>query len=183
MYGISKDLAVNESNYFDGGIHSDVTIEKIAYENSKKDGTGKYVLAFHFKGSKGETFRHVEWPVEANDANADSKISNMSKRIKHILTKFVPEENVIVNNVETFEQYANEIIRIAGKSYEGKTFAIKLTYGDVKNPSANLGFTKYVGFIANDASTLKISNTECITKPTPSTAADQANIAAVTDAF
>lgn len=183
MYGISKDLQVNESNYFDGGIHPNVTIEKISYENSKKDETGKNVLAFHFKGPKGETFRHVEWPVETNDANAESKVANMGKRVKHILTKFVPEENVVINNVESFEQYANEIIRIAGKNYEGKTFAIKLTYGDVKNPNANLGFTKYVGFIANDAATLKISNTECITKPTPSTSADQAAIATVTDAF
>jgi len=164
MYGLSKDLAVNESNYFDAGIHSDVTLEKVTYENVKKDGTGKMVLAFHFKGNKGETFRHVEWPIESSDANADTKLTNMGKRIKHILTKFVPEENVVIANVETFEQYANAIISILGASNVGKKIAIKLLYDD----KGNLGFPKYVGFIANDASSLKISNTEKITKPTPS---------------
>lgn len=179
MYGISKDLAVNESNYFDGGIHSDVILEKVTYENVKKDGTGKMVLAFHFKGSKGETFRHVEWPVESSDANAESKVVNMGKRIKHILTKFVPEEKVVIENVETFEQYCNAIITILGTSNVDKKVAIKLLYDD----KGNLGFPKYIGFIANDASALKVSNTEKITKPTPNSAGDLTAATSVTDAF
>ena len=163
MYGISKDLTVDENNRFDGGIHSGVIIEKISYENAKKDGTGKDVLAFHFKGAKGETFRHVEWPVESSDDKAESKVANMSKRIKHILSKFVAEDSIVVGNVATFQEYANEIIRIAGNNYNGKTFEIKLLFDD----RGNLGFPKYVGFIAKDAGTLKVSATEKITKATP----------------
>jgi hypothetical protein len=179
MYGISKDLAVNENNYFDGGIHNGVIIEKINYENVKKDGTGKMVLAFHFKGTKGETFRHVEWPVDESDANAESKIVNMGKRIKHILSKFVPEADIVIGNVSTFEQYANEVIRIAGTNYEGKTFEIKLLVDD-KN---NIGFPKYVGFIAKDAGTLKVSNTEKITKTTATATANNDDFAPVAEAF
>lgn len=179
MYGISKDLAVDERNRFEGGIHNGITIEKISYENSKQDGTGKQVLAFHFKGTKGETFRHVEWPVEESDANMESKIVNMGKRIKHILSKFVPEADIVIGNVSTFEQYANEVIRIASTSYEGKTFEIKLLVDD-KN---NIGFPKYVGFIAKDAGTLKVSGTEKITKTTATATANNDDFAPVAEAF
>lgn len=179
MYGISKDLAVNENNYFDGGIHDGVIIEKISYENVKKDDSGKMILAFHFKGAKGETFRHVEWPIEESDAKAESKVANMGKRVKHILSKFMPEENIVINNVTTFEQYANAIVTLAGSSFNGKTFSIKLLYDD-KN---NLGFPKYVGFIAKDAGTLKISNTEKIVKEQPTSTGAVENFAVVVDQF
>jgi hypothetical protein len=177
MYEISKDLTIDENNRFDGGIHSGVIIEKISYENAKKDGTGKDVLAFHFKGAKGETFRHVEFPVEESDAKMESKVVNMGKRIKHILSKFVAEENIAIAKVSTFEQYVNEVKRIAGENYVGKTFEIKLVYDD-KN---NLGFPKYVGFIAKDAGTLKISSTEKITKASPTSSDEIANF--VPEAF
>lgn len=179
MYGISRDLTVNENNYFDGGIHNDVILEKVSYENAKKDGTGKMILAFHFKGSKGETFRHVEWPVEETDANMESKVVNMGKRIKHILSKFVAEENIVIANVSTFEQYANEVKRIAGENYVGKTFEIKLIYDD----KDNLGFPKYVGFIAKDKGTLKISATEKVTKATATPNNDVAGFTPTTEAF
>lgn len=179
MYGISKDLAIDERNRFEGGIHNGVTIEKISYENSKQDGTGKQVLAFHFKGANGETFRHIEWPVDEADANAESKIINMGKRIKHILSKFVAEDTIVIGNVSTFEGYANEVIRIAGNNFAGKTFEIKLLVDD-KN---NVGFPKYVGFIAKDAGTLKVSATEKITKTTATSAANVDSFAPVTDAF
>lgn len=177
MYGISKDLAVNENVQFDAGIHSGVIIDKITYESASKDGNGKFVLAFHFKGSKGETFRHLEWPIEESDANLESKVANMGKRIKHILSKFVPEESIVIGNVSSFEEYANEVIRLAGTAYQGKTFEIKLLLND----SDKLCFPKYVGFIAKDAGTLKISNTEKISKSVPTGLGEISAFA--TDAF
>lgn len=179
MYGISKDLEVNESNYFDAGIHGGVKIEKICLENSKKDGTGKQVLAFHFKGPKGENYRHVEWPIDSSDAKAESKVTNMSKRIKHILTKFVPEENVLVGNVSSFEEYAAAIIKIAGNNFAGKEFAVKMVYDD----KGNLGFPKYVGFIANNVTDLKIGNNDKVTKPTPTPTANTEAFAPTEDKF
>lgn len=181
MYGISKDVQVNESSYFGGGIHSGVSIEKISYESSSKDGNGKFVLAFHFKGKNGETFRHVEWPVDDTDASAQSKIDNMAKRIKHILTKFMSEEDVVVGNVGSFEEYAKAIIALAGSKFNGKTFAIKLVYND-KN---KLGFTKYTGFIAKEeeAYKLRIGKDEKVSLPSASEASNPETTTATTDAF
>ncbi len=177
MYEISKDLMVNENVQFDAGIHSGVTIEKISYENVKNDGTGKNILAFHFKGSRGETFRHVEWPIEESDANLESKVANMGKRIKHILSKFVPEESIVIGNVNSFEEYANEVILIAGTAYKGRTFEIKLLLND----SDKLCFPKYVGFIAKEAGTLKLRKDEKIVKSIPTNVEEISTF--TTDAF
>jgi hypothetical protein len=185
MYGISKDLTVDENNRFSGGIHNGVTIEKISYENSKEDGTGKNVLAFHFKGSKGETFRHVEFEVEQSDAKAETKVVNMSKRVKHILSKFVPEENIVINNVNSFKEYVDAIIAIAGTAYQGKTFCIKLNYGTTSYPSKYIGFPKYVGFISNDADSLKIGKDELLSPPSanPTASGNVEDFSPVSDAF
>lgn len=164
MYGINKDTQVNESKYFDAGIHDEVTLEKVCYENSKKDGTGKNVLAFHFKGKNGETFRHVEFPVDADDPKADSKFKNLGVRIKHILLRFVPEDQIIIANVNSFEEYCNAVIALIGNKNKETKVAIKLVYDD----RGNLGFTKYVGFIANTPSGLKIGTSEKLTKVTSS---------------
>jgi hypothetical protein len=177
MYGISSDVKVNESLSFEPGIHSDVTLEKVAFENSKNDGTGKDVLAFHFKGSKGETFRYVEWPVDADDANAEKKFASMSKRIKHILLRFLLEESIVIGNVASFQDYANAVIALLGDTFKGKTVAIKLVYDD----KDRLGFTKYTGFIGNNAASLKISNTERIVKLAATANPDE--VTSVTESF
>ena len=177
MYGISSDVKVNESLSFEPGIHSDVTLEKVALENSKNDGTGKEVLAFHFKGKNGEQFRYVEWPIDAENADAEKKFTSMSKRIKHILLRFLPEDKIVIGNVATFAEYGNAIIALLGDSYKSKKVAIKLVYDD----KDRLGFTKYTGFIADNASSLRISNTERIVKLAATSNIEEAT--SVTDAF
>jgi len=181
MYGISKDLEIKENNsiYFTGGIHQNVTIEKVALENSKEDGSGKNVLAFHFKGANSETFRHVEWPIDESAADAESKSVNMSKRVKHILTKFVDESAVIINNVSTFDEYVNAIVRIAGNNFANKTFEIKLVYTD----KGYISFPKYVGFISDKPNTLTISPKEVVVKPSATATANAENYAPADDKF
>jgi hypothetical protein len=178
MYGISSDVKVNETLSFDPGIHSNVTLEKVSYENSKNDGTGKDVLAFHFKGEKGETFRYVEWPVDADVDGADKKFASMSKRIKHILLRFLSEDKIIIGNVATFAEYANAIITLLGNANKDKKVAIKLVYDD----KDRLGFTKYTGFIADNASSLKIGTSERIVKLS-GTAGVTTDATSVTEAF
>lgn len=159
-YGFNQETVAESTNskQFSAGITSGVTLEAITFESPKKDGTGDKVLIFTFRGPEGEMFRHIEWDIQDGD---EKKLENMAKRIKHILTKFIPEEQAVLKG-NTYEEFAYGVIALLGKNNVGKSVSIKLVYND-KN---NLQFTKYLGFIAKEAKDLSISKTEKITKIT-----------------
>lgn len=172
MYGITKETQAESAGlYFSGGINENVELEKISYEGSKKDGTGDKVLAFHFKGPRGEQFRHVEWKIDETREDASKKFENLNKRIKHILTKFMTEEEVIIAGVSNFEEYCTKVISLAGNKFAGVKVRIKLVYN-----GNNLGFTKYLGFIERMDTTpskIQVGKDEVIVRPaaTPTPAA------------
>lgn len=159
-YGFNQETVAESTNskQFSAGITSGVTLEAIIFESPRKDGTGDKVLIFNFRGPEGEVFRHLEWDVQDGD---EKKLENMAKRIKHILTKFITEEQAVLKG-NTYEEFANGVIALLGKNNVGKSVSIKLVYND-KN---NLQFTKYLGFIAKKAKDLSISKTEKVTKVT-----------------
>ena len=158
-YGFNQETASESSNelrFESAGIHSDVTLENIEYTTSKKDGQGDNVIAFNFRGKNGESFRHLEFDIKDGD---EGKMASMAKRVRHILTKFIPEEKAVLSG-DTFEEFAKGVIALLGNNNVGKSVAIKLVY----NNKDYLSFTKYVGFIAKDAKDLSISKSEKITK-------------------
>jgi len=157
-YGFNQETVAESTNskQFNAGITNNVTLEGITFESPKKDGTGDKVLIFTFRGPEGEVFRHIEWDVQDGD---EKKLENMAKRIKHILTKFIPEEQAILHG-DSYEAFANGVIALLGKNNVGKSVAVKLVYSD-KN---NLQFTKYLGFIAKEAKDLSIGKTEKVSK-------------------
>jgi len=159
-YGFNNETVAESTNskQFNAGITANVTLESITFESPRKDGTGDKVLIFTFRGPEGEVYRHIEWDVQDGD---EKKLENMAKRIKHILTKFIPEEQAVLHG-NTYEEFANGVIKLLNKNNVGKSVAIKLVYND-KN---NLQFTKYLGFIAKEAKDLSISKTEKVTKVT-----------------
>ncbi len=161
---VNKETVAEQANkQFQGGIHSNVTLESITFESPRKDGTGDKVLMFNFKGQNGETFRHLEWAVdEAKAQDPQKAYENQGKRIKHILSKFIAEDLIVIEGVSSYEEFANKVIELLGTSNEGKTVAIKLVY----NQKGNVEFTKYLGFIGNVATDLQIGNKEIVVKPT-----------------
>ena len=157
-YGFNQETVAESTNskQFNAGITNNVTLEEITFESPKKDGTGDKVLIFTFRGPEGEVFRHIEWDVQDGD---EKKLENMAKRIKHILTKFIPEEQAVLQG-NSYEEFSNGVIALLGSNNVGKSVAIKLVYND-KN---NLQFTKYLGFIAKEAKDLSIGKNEKIVK-------------------
>ena len=159
-YGFNNETVAESTNskQFNAGITSGVTLEAITFESPRKDGTGDKVLIFTFRGPEGEVYRHIEWDVQDGD---EKKLENMAKRIKHILTKFIPEEQAVLHG-NSYEEFANGVIKLLGNNNVGKSVSIKLVYND-KN---NLQFTKYLGFIAKEAKDLSIGKNEKVTKIT-----------------
>ena len=157
-YGFNNETVAESTNskQFNAGITANVTLESITFESPRKDGTGDKVLIFTFRGPEGEVYRHIEWDVQDGD---EKKLENMAKRIKHILTKFIPEEQAVLHG-DSYEAFANGVIALLGKNNVGKSVAVKLVYSD-KN---NLQFTKYLGFIAKEAKDLSIGKTEKVSK-------------------
>lgn len=170
---VTKETVGESANkQFSAGIYAGVTLESVVFESPRKDGEGNKVLMFNFKGANGETFRHLEWPVDESKAQDPQKsYENQGKRIKHILSKFIDEDTIIIEGVSSYEEFAAKVIELLGKENVGKTVAIKLVY----NAKGNVEFTKYLGFIGNNASDLRIGNNELMVKPSAQPTADPLN--------
>jgi len=84
-------------NFIDFGIHENVTMTDIKIEKSP---TGKDYLAFTFTSEDGLQLTKTEWQPTINDNQGHdvllSKIKNQAKRIKHIMTKYMSDEDTKV---------------------------------------------------------------------------------------
>lgn len=159
-YGFNTETKSESTNKsFNPGIHSGVELESVEFKSPKKDGSGDPSLMFNFKGANGETFRHIEWAVGEQATDVEKSQQSLAKRVKHIITKFIPEEQAVLSG-NSYAEFAKGVINLIGDNNKGKKVAIKLVYND----KGNLVFTKYVGFIALDAKDLRIGDKERITK-------------------
>lgn len=157
MYGFNQETKSESpvSKQFTAGIHSNVELESVTFESPRKDGTGNPSLIFTFKGENGEIFRHIEWEVGEQATDPAKSAENLSKRVKHILTKFIPEDQAVLTG-NNYAEFSKGVINLLGDKHKGVKVAIKLLY----NQKNNLVFTKYLGFIGKDKTDLRISANE-----------------------
>lgn len=161
------DFENNELNYLGAGIHQNVKLVKISKEPSKKDGTGQTVLRFTFEkdvniGENIDKYYYIftAFPldrdsiIERNQNNPNSKYDDttavkneftwFSNKLKHILGTFIPKEKLVFKIAEkdpdkAWNMLCDKIIELAGTSYEGHSFELKLIL-DIKNRA---GFPRY----------------------------------------
>jgi len=149
MYNVTKDInSESRLNPFMGpGIHDNVELKNaeegkypIVYGVSKK---GNKFAAFHFINDKGEVLVHTEYEPSSDDKEKlENKTLNQIKRFKHIITKFVSEDDFIFESAN-FEDFVNKSIAILGNKYVGKKVRIKV----VLNTSDYTTLPNYVPFI------------------------------------
>lgn len=149
MYNVTKDInSESRSNNFMGpGIHENAELKHseegkypIVYGESKR---GNKFAAFHFVNDKGEILIHTEYePSDEDHEKLENKTLNQIKRFKHIITKFVPEENFIFE-ATNFEDFVNKSIQILGTNYVGRKLRIKV----VLNSNDYTTLPNYVPFI------------------------------------
>jgi len=193
MIEVDKNVQVTEEsmgNRFKAGIHEKVTLSSCKYvKPESEDAKWKEAIDFVFSATKTSYKKDMEGNVvknnqgekivisEAGDSitkrefydedSTDQKKKNFSKRIKHILTKFVPEEEAVVKGT-TLEKFADAV----NKKLEGKTEGV---YLDVK-VVMDRGYTQipnYTPFIQlHGQRNLTISSKELQEDTAPSTFAD-----------
>lgn len=161
MFGSSAD-----TNY-DGvsiptlppGIYDNAELVSIKKERAtKNDGAeGKALLNFLFNTPEG-MHQHTEWEILPTVNDAAKKASSMEKRIGHILSKFVPKEQ-LQQNKDTWDEYADWVVFTAGSKFKGIKLKFKVV-GSVYGGKAKSEFPRYVGFIVKAGEPLAFSANE-----------------------
>jgi len=85
-------------------------------------------LDFEFKQSNGASVKHAEFPANPDYGDVEKQATDVSRRVKHIATKFMPESEFVIDNVSTFAEYGNKVIAVMGQKYMGKKFRMLFIY-------------------------------------------------------
>ena len=85
-------------------------------------------LDFEFKQSNGATVKHAEFPANPDYGDVEKQATDVSRRVKHIATKCMPEAEFVIDNVTTFAEYANKVINLFGQKYMGRKFRMLFIY-------------------------------------------------------
>jgi hypothetical protein len=131
---------INDGN---PGIAENIFLETV--ETGTNEKTGSDFIKFTFSDQEGGKLSHYEYAVEANAENKDQKIQSQLKRLKHIATKFVPE-NTNLPEADSFSDLYGKLVTFfqTNKASEKKLRA-KLVY----NGKNYLSLPKYVPFLEN----------------------------------
>lgn len=134
-----------------------------AFTEEGKDIKGR--IKFNFKlhnaiekvasvsSGEGSSHTHIEYEVLSTDDNATSKSANLVKRVGHILSKYVPKEQ-LVQNSSTFDEYAKWVMaKLASKPYANKKVKL-MVVGSVYNRKSSSRCPNYPPFIAKETDAL-----------------------------
>lgn len=163
-YIVNKSInsEARQTNFIDVGIHDNVELKSIEYKISP-NGNPFLVLTFE---KDGKLLTHTEYEPKDRDGNIlENKKLNQIKRLKHIFTKFVSEDEFTIET-ETFEDFCKSIIRILKGKFEGKKVRVKVVYSN-KNYTS---LPKYVPFIERmdvEKSDLEILSIDKMVKDSP----------------
>lgn len=168
MYVVNKnfDSEKRSSNFIDCGIHENVSLVGVEYNISPN---GNEFLVFHFE-KDGKKLDHTEYkPKDVDPEVLQNKTINQIKRVKHIVTKFISNDDYDVT-ANDFKEFCTKTIALLGTAYKGKLVRIKVVY-------SNNNFTslpKYVPFIESmdipeEKKTLEILSIDKMVKDRPDT--------------
>lgn len=113
------------------------------------------VLKFQFKvlgedvqgnDVKGQIVEKAEFPPREDDDQ--KKITNKTGRIGYIMKYFMPEEDVLINNVSSWREFADVVVKRFEKNSGYVDVPVKLkVVGNVYNGNANVQIPNYKGFL------------------------------------
>ena len=129
-------------------------------------------LDFEFKQPNGATVKHAEFPANPDYGDVEKQATDVSRRVKHIATKFMPESEFVITDVNSFEEYGHKVTNLFGQKFMGKKFRMLFIY-----KGKYVSLPKYPNFIegmetAADKSNIYISdyNKKKLVKPEPDAA-------------
>lgn len=139
--------------------YENVVLKSVVAERlQKQDGSvGKFALKFNFETEDGKLHQHTEYELTPGEDKFESKWKNQTKRIGHIMSKYV-DKSLLSQNANSWEEYANWVVRTLGSvQYPQMKMDILIT-GNVYNNKATSGFTGYPPFIAKHGDQLVFDN-------------------------
>ena len=155
MYQINQTLKSEgtSTSVFPLGISENVEMTGVGVDTASN---GNAFLKFEFTSSEGSKLNHFEWPIDTNNEGWEKKLQSQMKRVKHILTKFMEEDKIIIN-ADSFDSFAKTVITLLGNSYVGKKLRVKTVY----SYNNYVSIPKYVPFVETmdmDPTKLKITS-------------------------
>ena len=141
MYQINQDVKSEGSStsIFPLGISEDVEMTGVSVDTASN---GNAFLKFEFTSNEGSKLNHFEWPIDTNNEGWEKKLQSQMKRVKHILTKFMEEDKIIIT-ADSFENFGKTVITLLGNSYVGKKLRVKTVY----SYNNYVSIPKYVPFV------------------------------------
>lgn len=168
----SIDSEKSTVNYIDVGIHENIKLTEIRFDISKND---NQFISFTFENENGNQLVHTEYEPRLNDNSEDArkqydkKRLNQMKRIKHIATKIV-SENEFKFTATDFKDFCTKTLAIlTPDKYEDKLFRIKATYS-WNNYVTLPNYTPFIedmALVPKEKSRLSILSLDKITKDRP----------------
>ncbi len=122
------------------GFCEPMTLKSV--ETGTNDAGCTFIL-FSFVDSTGAELKAYEWAVDMNRENAQNQVDSQMKRLKHIVTKLVPEGIVLPSAGSFSDLYSALVNLINSSSMKGTQLRGKLVY----NNKGFLSFPKYVPFL------------------------------------
>ena len=126
-------------------------------------------LDFEFKQSNGATVKHAEFPANPDFGDVEKQATDVSRRVKHIATKFMAESDFVITDVASFEEYGHKVTSLFGQKFLGRKFRMLFIY-----KGKYVSLPKYPNFIegmetAADKTNIYISdyNKKKLVKPEP----------------
>ncbi len=160
MFGTNKDTDFDGFAVmsFSPGLHENCELVEIKLSAPKKDdGTElKKRIQFYFENAEGQKHLHEEYDPE----NDEKKAKNLIRRVGHIMSKFVPKDQLAQQNTD-FISYAKWVVAKLGTSFKGKKVKI-IAVGNVYNGKASVRLPGFPPFIAKQEDTLQLTNTHIL---------------------
>ena len=121
-------------------------------------------LDFEFKQPNG-----AEFPANPDYGDVEKQATDVSRRVKHIATKFMAESEFVITDVSSFEEYGHKVTTLFGQKFMGRKFRMLFIY-----KGKYVSLPKYPNFIegmetAADNTNIYISdyNKKKLVKPEP----------------
>tara|TARA_R110000744_G_scaffold207019_3_gene325610 strand:- start:800 stop:1366 length:567 start_codon:yes stop_codon:yes gene_type:complete len=161
MYQINKDVKSEGSStsIFPLGISENAEMTGVTVDTASN---GNAFLKFSFTSEAGSNLNHFEWPIDTANEGWEKKLQSQMKRVKHILTKFMNEDKIVIN-ATSFDDFAKTVITLLGNTYIGKKLRVKTVY----SYNNYVSIPKYVPFVETmdtDPTKLNISSFDKMTK-------------------
>jgi len=152
-------------NYVDVGIHDDMELVDIKIDVSPK---GNNYIVFTFNDPEGRVLTKTEWQPNGQEDDALlKKVKNQVKRIKHIMTKFMPvEDTKIEYDTEQWVKYASTVKAKLDLVKQGVKVRLKAIY-DSSNYVTLPNYTPFIERMDVDKTTLAIQSIDKLIKDKP----------------